>query len=58
MVKNASVNSDDVRDASSIPRSGRTPGGEDGNPLQYSAWRIPWTEELDGLWSIALQSQT
>ena len=25
-----------VRDASSIPGSGRSPGGENGNPLQYS----------------------
>ena len=27
------------------PWAGRSPGGGDGNPLQYSCWRIPWTEE-------------
>ena len=32
----------------SISGSGRSPGGEHGNPLQYFlifffAWRIPWT---------------
>ena len=35
----------DVRDAGSIPGSGRSPGGGNDNPLQYLAWRIPWTEE-------------
>ena len=28
-------------DPSSIPGSGRSPGGGHGNPLQYSSWRIP-----------------
>ena len=41
----------DVRDAGLIPGSGRSPGGGNGNPLQYSwlensmdrgAWRSPW----------------
>ena len=31
-------------DLGSIPGLGRSPGGEPGNPLQYSCWRIPWTE--------------
>ena len=26
-----------------------------GKPLQYSCWRIPWTEEPDGLQSMGLQ---
>ena len=34
-----------TRDAHSIPGSGRSPGGGNGNPLQYSCRRIPWTEE-------------
>ena len=34
-----------VRDIGSIPGSGRSPGGGHINPLQYFAWRIPWTEE-------------
>ena len=36
VVKNPLVNAGDVRDASLIPRSGRSPGGGHGNPLQYS----------------------
>ena len=30
-----------VGDLGSIPELGRCPGGGHGNPLQYSAWRIP-----------------
>ena len=33
----------------SIPGLGRSPGEGNGNPLQYSAWEIPWTEEPSGL---------
>ena len=36
----------------SIPGSGRAPGEGSGYLLQYSAWRIPWTEEPSGLYSI------
>ena len=32
-----------------IPESGRSPGEGNGNPLQYPAWRIPWTEKPGGL---------
>ena len=35
MVKNPPVNTEDIRDAGSIPGSGRSPGGENGYPLQY-----------------------
>ena len=55
VVKNPSVNPGDVRDMGSIPRSGRSPGGGNGKPLQYFCWRIPWTEEPGGLLSIASQ---
>ena len=41
MVKNLPVNAGDVRDAGSIPGSGRAPEGGHGNSLQYPAWRIP-----------------
>ena len=30
--------------------SGRSPGAGNGNLLQYSCWRIPWTEEPVRLW--------
>ena len=35
MVKNPPVNTEGIRDAGSIPGSGRSPGGENGYPLQY-----------------------
>ena len=55
LVKNQPASAGDVRDKCSIPRSGRSPGGGHDNPLQYFAWRIPWTEEPGGLQSIGLQ---
>ena len=36
VVKNPSANAGDIRNMDSIPGSGRSPGGEDGSPLQYS----------------------
>ena len=42
-------------DLGSIPGLGRSHGGGHGSPLQYLAWRIPWTEEPGGLQSIGLQ---
>ena len=41
VVKNPSANAGDVRDTASIPRLGRFPGGENGNPLQYSCLENP-----------------
>ena len=36
MVKNMPANSGGIGDASLISGSGRSPGGENGNPFQYS----------------------
>ena len=36
MVKNPPANAGDPRDAGSVLGSGRSPGGGNGNPLQYS----------------------
>ena len=36
VVKKLSANAGDLRDMGSIPGSRRSPGGEHGNPLQYS----------------------
>ena len=36
MLKNQPANAGDIRDAGSIPGSGRSPGRGHGNPLQYS----------------------
>ena len=41
VVKNPSAKAGDVGDAGSIPRSGRSPGGGHGNPLQYSCLENP-----------------
>jgi len=42
-------------DTGSIPGSRRSPGGENGNTLQYSCLGNPWTEEPGGLQSMGLQ---
>jgi len=34
---------------------GRSPGVGNGNPLQYSCWKIPWTEKPGGLKSTGPQ---
>ena len=41
VVKNLPANSGDIRDAGSIPGSGRSLGGGYGNPLQYSCLENP-----------------
>ena len=41
MVKNLPANAEDARDAGLIPGSGRSPGGGNGNPLQYSCLDNP-----------------
>ena len=41
VVKNPPANAGDARDAGSIPRLGMSPGGADGNPLQYSCLANP-----------------
>ena len=47
--KELPANAGDVRDVVLMSGLGRSPGGEVGNPLQYSCLRIPWTEESRGL---------
>ena len=59
VVKNLSVNAGDVTDAGSIPGSGRSPRGGNGNPFQYSCLENPMDT---GAWRAILlrvtQSQT
>ena len=55
VVKNPPANAGDVRDVGSIPGSGRSPGGSMATHSSILAWRIPWTEEPDGLQSMGLQ---
>ena len=47
MVKNSPANAGDVRDAGSIPASGRSPGGGNDNPCQYSCLENPMDR---GVW--------
>ena len=48
-VKNLPAKTGDIGDSGLILGWGRSPGGGNGNQLQYSAWKIPWTEEPDRL---------
>ena len=41
MAKNQPANTGAKRDASSVPGSGRSPGGGNGNPIQYSFLENP-----------------
>ena len=41
VVKNLPASAGDVRDVGSIPRSGKSPGGGNGNPPQYSCLENP-----------------
>ena len=53
MVKKLPANSGDV---GSIPESGRSPEGGNGNPLQYSCLENPQTGEPGGPQSTGLQT--
>ena len=52
MVKNLPAHAGDLRDADSTPASGGSPGGEYGNPLQYSCLENPTDTGAWGLQSI------
>ena len=46
VVKNLPANAGEVRDIGSFPGSGRSPGGGNGNPLQYSCLENPMDREV------------
>ena len=52
MVKNPPVNAGDTRDVGSIPGLQRSPGEENGNPLQYSCLGNPMDR---GAWQAIVQ---
>ena len=52
VVKNLPANAGDLRDAGSIPGSGRSPGEGHCNPLQYSCLENPMDGEPGRLQSI------
>ena len=55
VIKNLPANAGDVRDAGSIPGSGRSPGEGQGNPLQYSCLENPMDP---GAWRAAVHGVT
>ena len=65
VVKNLPANAGDIRDAGTIPGSGRSSGGGHGNPLQYSCLENPmhrgaWRATVHGVTNskAQLSSQT
>ena len=55
VVKNPPANARDRREVSSVPESGRSPGGGHGNPLQYSCLENPMDR---GAWRAAVHGVT
>ena len=55
MAKNPPNSAGDTRHAGSIPGSGRSPGGGNGNDSSILASEIPWTEKPGGLESTGSQ---
>ena len=55
VIKNQPANTGDIREAGSIPGSGRSLGGGSGNSLQYSCLENPTAENPFGLQSIGSQ---
>ena len=51
VVKKLPANAGDTKNAGSIPRLGRSPGGRQGNPLQHSCLENPTDR---GAWRIFL----
>ena len=54
VVKSIPAQAGDVRDAGLIPGSGRSPGGGNGSPLQYSCLENPMDR---GAWLQSIGSQ-
>ena len=55
VVKNLPANTGDIGDVGSIPGSGRSPGGGNGNPLQYSCLENPMDR---GAWKATVHGVT
>ena len=55
MVKNLPANAGDVRNMGLIPGSGRFPRGGNSTHFSILVWKIPWTEEPDGLKTMGSQ---
>ena len=53
VVKNLPANAEDTREASSVPGSGRSPGGGNGNLLQFSC--LDNTMDRGAWWAIVYE---
>ena len=53
--KETTCNAGAAGDMGSVSGWGRCPEEGHGNPVQLSAWRITWTEEPGGLYSLGSQ---
>ena len=53
VIKNPPPNTEDIRDAGSVPGFGRSPGVGHGNPFQYSCLENPMDRESYGQRSLA-----
>ena len=49
VVKNPPASAGDIKRCGFVPWVGRSSGVGNGHPVQYFAWKIPWTEEPGGL---------
>ena len=49
VIKNPPANAGDIRDVGCIPGLGTSPGGIHAPHSSILAWRIPWTEEPEGV---------
>ena len=49
VIKNPPANAGDIRDMGSNPGSGRSPGGNHGNPLQY--WSLDSSMDRRAWWA-------
>ena len=58
VVKNLPASAGDTGDPGLTPGSGRSPEGENGNPLQYPCLENPTDRGAWGLWSMGSQSRT
>ena len=58
VVKNPPANAGDIKNVGLIPGSGRSPGEEHGNPLQYSCLENPMDRGAWWLQSVESQSRT
>ena len=54
MIKNWPAKRGDIRDVGLIPGSGRSPGGGNGDPLQYSCQVNPMDLSVHGIDKISL----